>query len=67
MSAPTLAPEPVGSRDTPDDETHVVCCNTEIALCGSDVAGTPWVGQGQETTCVVCRDLEGKPCPRCGL
>ncbi|MET9081413.1 hypothetical protein ABZX77_05830 [Streptomyces sp. NPDC004237] len=67
MSTPALAPEPVTSRDTADDETHVVCCNREVALCGTDVADLPWVGDEEEATCVVCRDLEGQPCPRCGL
>ena len=66
MSTSTLAPTPLTSHDAAD-ETHVVCCNPEIALCGSDVSGTPWVDQDEEATCVVCHDLEGQPCPSCGL
>jgi len=62
-----LAPEPITSQAAADDETHVVCCNPDTALCGTDVADGSWVEDDVETTCVVCRDLEGQDCPRCGL
>ncbi|MFI6249004.1 hypothetical protein [Streptomyces sp. NPDC051016] len=65
MSTLILAPAPLTSDDAAD-ETHVVCCNRDLALCGSDVTELPWVGDEVEATCVVCRDLEGQPCPRCG-
>ncbi|MFJ8153908.1 hypothetical protein [Streptomyces sp. NPDC094468] len=67
MTTPTLAPEPVASGDSTDDEIHVVCCIVDVALCGTDVAGQPWYSDEDEATCVVCRDLEGRPCERCGL
>lgn len=47
---------------------HVVCCDEDTALCGADVSGHSW-GEGYPDLtlmCVVCLDLEGKGCPRCG-
>jgi hypothetical protein len=62
-----LAPEPVALRDSGDDSfTHVVCCNPNLALCGSDVTDVDWVGDDVEATCVVCAELEELACTRCG-
>lgn len=51
------------------DEAHTVCrCSPNMSLCGSDVHDLPiaqWVDG--RTSCVVCRDLELRPCVRCGL
>lgn len=64
-----LAPEPtVPGTDHGEDLDHVVCCDDDIALCGADVSGHDW-GEGTfdpTQMCVVCRELYGKPCPRCG-
>ncbi|MFF0597868.1 hypothetical protein [Streptomyces antibioticus] len=63
----SIAPEPVTTLAPADDEVHVVCCNPDVALCGTDVAGLPWGDGDEETTCIVCRDLEHQNCPRCGI
>ncbi|MEU9208505.1 hypothetical protein AB0D27_11260 [Streptomyces sp. NPDC048415] len=64
----TLAPEPtVTAPDSGDALTHVVCCNDDVALCGTDVAGQEWVDDDEDPTCVVCRELADAPCPVCGL
>lgn len=61
-----LAPElEVVAQDGGDAFTHVVCCNPDIALCGSDVADVDWVSNDAEATCVVCAELEELPCHRC--
>ncbi len=63
----TTAHDPAPETTDTGDLTHVVCeCTPEIALCGADVSGQPWVDEGEETTCVVCRDLEDLSCTRSG-
>ena len=56
----------VGSGDNLD---HVFCyCNEDLALCGLDLQGVPMavVEPTPGELCVVCDDLWGKPCGRCG-
>jgi hypothetical protein len=60
-----LTPE-LGDTDTDGNGiTHVVCCNEDIALCGTDVSGQPFVGGDFPVDCVVCLDTDA--CPGCGL
>lgn len=63
-----LAPEPTTTaQDTGDNLTHSVCaCDDDLALCGADVSGQPWADDDEEVDCVVCQDLMGEPCARCG-
>lgn len=46
--------------------THVVCCDTNVALCGTDVTHSSWVGEDAETTCSACALIATEPCPSCG-
>lgn len=63
ITAPELAPSTAGMGD---DLNHITCvCDDNLALCGTDVTYHEWVATA-EVTCVVCRDLEDEPCPRCG-
>lgn len=50
-----------------DDLTHVHCCEPYRALCGADLHEAVIVEPEEETTCVVCADLDEQPCPKCGL
>jgi hypothetical protein len=64
----TVAPEPTTVDTAPDDGlTYVVCCDDDIALCGTAVADLDWIDEDVEPTCVVCRELDGKPCRKCGF
>ena len=62
-----LAPEPVvADAGSGDDLMHAACaCTPDIALCGTDVSNLPWGDDFDETTCVVCRELEDLACPKC--
>lgn len=63
----TLAPAPLATEATPDEGlSHVVCCIDDIALCGTVVADLDWMDDDEDPTCVVCRELENKPCRICG-
>jgi hypothetical protein len=58
-------PAPAASS-TGDDLCHLVCCDDDRALCGTDVTDSSWTDDDDETTCVVCHDLDGLPCrPGC--
>jgi hypothetical protein len=45
------------------DETHIVCCDDNVAMCGADVTGTPWVES--DDVCPLCELVEDEdlPCP----
>lgn len=59
--------EPAAAPPTGEDLVHAVCwCDSEVALCGADVAGSEWAGEEEDVDCVVCRDLVVRPCWRCG-
>lgn len=49
-----------------DDLVHVACeCSEDISLCGCQL--TSEAGEfTEDELCVVCKDLEPLPCPRCG-
>lgn len=49
-----------------EDAVHVVCCDDEVALCGSNVKDHEWVDDDDETTCIACNYLSQFPCWRCG-
>ncbi|AYD81658.1 hypothetical protein SEA_KROMP_57 [Streptomyces phage Kromp] len=62
----SLTPAPANTDQGQDDLVHVVCfCDQDTALCGTNVTGYDWPDD-EASTCVVCRDLEHKPCNRCG-
>jgi hypothetical protein len=46
--------------------SHAVCCDDNVALCGTDVADVQWIDDDGDATCVVCRELDGQPCRICG-
>lgn len=63
----TLAPEPtVTDPASTDGLDHIVCCDDDVALCGLNVADHEWGTGDPQPTCVVCRELQGKPCRICG-
>ncbi|WP_200309624.1 hypothetical protein [Streptomyces adelaidensis] len=64
----TTAPAPASSDtgDPNDRTTHLICCDWNLALCGLDVSNETIVSEGIGHDCIVCLDLEGQPCPRCG-
>jgi len=44
---------------------HVVCrCSPWLGLCGTRVVGIETLAPIE---CVVCAEMEGGPCPRCGV
>ncbi len=47
--------------------THVVCCDPDTAMCGTDMSGTEWAPGTAVIGCVVCADLVDAPCadPNC--
>lgn len=47
-----------------DNLNHIVCCDVNKAMCGSDVTNSPW-SEDREDECVVCNDLWDK-LPSCG-
>jgi hypothetical protein len=55
---PMTAHDFTGPAAGDDDLVHVVCCNPDLALCGSDVTGTPLAGPGEildeDNVCPVC-------------
>jgi len=61
----TIADTASTNRGQSDDLDHLYCCDPDLALCGSDlndVSEDQMVG----VLCVVCEDLEWRPCPECG-
>lgn len=63
----SLAPSPSGPSTTSDEGLdHIYCCDPDTALCGTDISGyveRPALG---DVDCIVCDDLEFKPCLTCG-
>jgi len=52
---------------TGDDFTHVYCpCDEVHTLCGLERGDGPVLESDAEVTCIVCADLDDKPCVRCG-
>lgn len=46
-----------------DELDHLYCCDSDLALCGTDVSGHE--DNDADGTCIVCLDLEFQPCPSC--
>lgn len=46
--------------DTDDPDHHYYCCNPDVALCGTDLTGHPYVDD--EVTCLICLAVEDYPC-----
>ncbi|MEV4271968.1 hypothetical protein [Micromonospora aurantiaca (nom. illeg.)] len=42
---------------------HVVCCDPNEALCGTNVAAHSYVPAGAETTCQLCAIAEANDLP----
>jgi hypothetical protein len=63
----TPAPQ-VTPPDTSDpDLFHWVCCDPNVALCGTDVTRHPMRSiDSDDDPCVVCADLVNTPCDGCG-
>lgn len=61
----TLAPQPATTGPGDPDTFHLVCCSTEIAMCGEDVSGDNWTDGEGETPCPLCAWVEDAnlPCP----
>ena len=54
----------------PDELFHIICCDDDIALCGTDVSKMAETEPDGEPHCVVCEDLYtlDNPCgPTCKL
>jgi len=70
----TMADELVREQQAEDDDDglcHTYCeCDEDIALCGAEVATAEEVDEfivpADALLCVVCEDLDGRPCQRCG-
>lgn len=62
MTAPIA--EVAGLLVAPDDAIHVVCCDEDLALCGSVLAGE-FVPNETETSCPICAIAEAEDLP-CG-
>lgn len=56
------------STDDPANMIHAFCwCDESIAICGADLSDYKEVlSPDVEAECIVCDDLEDRPCPRCG-
>jgi len=66
MTQGAPAPSETSNSDG-NDITHLTCCNEDIAICGTDVAGLEWSSglPEDDELCVVCADPE-LPCSVCG-
>lgn len=60
MTAPLT--ETVTTTSTDDDAVHVVCCDPDMALCGTPVPGGNWVAVTTPTDCPLCALAEDMPC-----
>lgn len=67
VTAPVTVPV---ARDHGQELDHLFCDRHtgNVALCGADISGHELHGDSAVLTepCVVCLDLEDKPCRRCG-
>lgn len=56
----------------PHGEVHVLCvlcypdASSAKGLCGTRLRGISH-SDDEPTTCSICADLEGLPCPECGI
>lgn len=70
MTQTVLDPEQTSTGDS--ELEHLVCCDPDTALCGTDVSASPW-GSGRDSVapedqCIVCYELADSDgvCPICG-
>lgn len=67
----SLATEPTSTPtdDGHDELDHLYCCDANRSLCGDDLTGAAFCESAPESLCVVCGDLDGRPCgePDCPL
>lgn len=57
------------SRATSDgrpDIFHMLCCEENLAMCGTDVTHVALTSGDGEQQCVVCVALDDYDCPKCG-
>lgn len=59
---PAVRSRPV--EEIEEEIVHEMCCDDDIALCGTYVPGDEWVDEDEEITCPLCRLV--KFCPKCG-
>jgi hypothetical protein len=57
---------PIRTREDPPDIFHMLCCEENIAMCGTDVTDLPDTDGTGEQQCVVCVELDEGNCPKCG-
>lgn len=56
---------PTSTTTTTEDDAeivHIVCCDYDVAICGTDVSAVGWVSVEVEPTCLVCVDLDRFGC-----
>lgn len=67
MSVSTLAVAVPSRNAVGSDLDHLYCCNSDLSLCGLDIADLDELEEfPEDDLCIVCRELEEKPCERCG-
>jgi len=54
--------QPVGLDIEDDDMVHTFCCNPHRTLCGEEMDEVEWLDDVDSPDCVVCLDLQNKPC-----
>lgn len=58
MAETRTVPEPVATNTSDDDLSHTVCfCDTNTALCGTDVTDADW-DNSEDDDCIVCDYLD---------
>lgn len=62
MSERTI-PERVAADLGQDNLVHVICCNPNLADCGKDLSGRPFLPDDTETTCRICAISEAEDLP----
>lgn len=68
MTTTATSPMPSPTKATDDDElTHIFCCDVDRALCLSDISDATFtLDSDGKLECIVCIELEEKPCEVCG-
>jgi len=61
-----IRPVSSGRQKADPDDNHLYCCNSDVSLCGLDIADSNELDFADEETCPTCRDLADLPCgPGC--
>lgn len=69
LHTPDEVVEELGITEDGDDLDHIICCEELIAMCGADLSTSTYASRDEindPDLCVVCRDMEANPCPKCG-